>query len=179
MMILFAIFGKTCYNSVTTAKIGPKIHNVRKMQLMKQVEIFTDGACQGNPGPGGWGAILRYKGTEKEISGGDPDTTNNRMELTAVIEALRLLKEPCQVTVYSDSQYVCNGITKGWAKSWKSKGWKKSDKSPALNPELWDALLTEIDRHQVEMVWVRGHAGHPENERCDALAVAAAEQCKR
>ena len=146
---------------------------------MKQVEIFTDGACQGNPGPGGWGAILRYKDTEKEISGGDPDTTNNRMELTAVIEALRLLKEPCQVTVYSDSQYVCNGITKGWAKSWKSRGWKKSDKSPALNPELWDALLTEIDRHQVEMVWVRGHAGHPENERCDALAVAAAEQCKQ
>lgn len=146
---------------------------------MKQVEIFTDGACQGNPGPGGWGAILRYKGTEKEISGGDPDTTNNRMELTAVIEALRLLKEPCQVTVYSDSQYVCNGITKGWAKGWKSRGWKKSDKSPALNPELWDALLTEIDRHQVEMIWVRGHAGHPENERCDALAVAAAERCKR
>ena len=146
---------------------------------MKQVEIFTDGACQGNPGPGGWGAILRYKGTEKEISGGDPDTTNNRMELTAVIEALRLLKEPCQVTVYSDSQYVCNGITKGWANGWKSRGWKKSDKSPALNPELWDALLTEIDRHQVEMVWVRGHAGHPENERCDALAVAAAEQCRK
>ena len=145
---------------------------------MKQVEIFTDGACQGNPGPGGWGAILRYKGTEKEISGGDPDTTNNRMELTAVIEALRLLKEPCQVTIYSDSQYVCNGITKGWAKGWKSRGWKKSDKSPALNPELWDALLAEIDRHQIEMVWVRGHAGHPENERCDALAVAAAERCK-
>lgn len=146
---------------------------------MKQVEIFTDGACQGNPGPGGWGAILRYKGNEKEISGGDPDTTNNRMELTAVIEALRLLKEPCQVTVYSDSQYVCNGITKGWARGWKSRGWKKSDKSPALNPELWDALLTEIDRHQVEMIWVKGHAGHPENERCDALAVAAAERCKR
>ena len=146
---------------------------------MKQVEIFTDGACQGNPGPGGWGAILRYKNTEKEISGGDPATTNNRMELTAVIEALRLLKEPCQVTVYSDSQYVCNGITKGWARGWKSRGWKKSDKSPALNPELWDALLTEIDRHQVEMVWVRGHAGHPENERCDALAVAAAERCRK
>lgn len=146
---------------------------------MKEVEIFTDGACQGNPGPGGWGAILRYKGKEKEISGGDPDTTNNRMELTAVIEALRLLKEPCQVTVYSDSQYVCNGINKGWARGWKSRGWKKSDKSPALNPELWDALLTEIDRHQVELVWVKGHAGHPENERCDALAVAAAEACKR
>ncbi len=145
---------------------------------MKQVEIFTDGACQGNPGPGGWGAILRYQGREKEISGGEPATTNNRMELTAVIEALRMLKEPCSVTVYSDSQYVCNGITKGWAQGWKSRGWKKSDKSPALNPELWDALLTEIGRHQVEMVWVKGHAGHPENERCDALAVAAAERCK-
>ncbi len=146
---------------------------------MKHVEIFTDGACQGNPGPGGWGAILRYKGTEKEISGGDPDTTNNRMELTAVITALQTLKEPCQVTLYSDSQYVCNGINKGWARGWKSRGWRKADKSPALNPELWDALLTEIDRHQVELIWVKGHAGHPENERCDALAVAAAERCKR
>ena len=145
---------------------------------MKQVDIFTDGACQGNPGPGGWGAVLRYQGHEKEISGGDPDTTNNRMELTAVIEALRLLKEPCAVTIYSDSQYVCNGIEKGWAKSWKAKGWKKADKSPALNPELWDALLNEIEKHQVTMVWVKGHAGHPENERCDALAVQAAERCK-
>lgn len=146
---------------------------------MKEVEIFTDGACQGNPGPGGWGAILRYQGHEKEISGGDPDTTNNRMELTAVITALELLKEPCKVTVYSDSQYVCNGITKGWAKGWKARGWKKADKSPALNPELWDKLLTQIDRHDVTMIWVKGHAGHPENERCDRLAVAAAEACKK
>ncbi len=142
---------------------------------MKQVEIFTDGACQGNPGPGGWGAILRYQGKEKEISGGNPDTTNNRMELTAAIEALKLLKEPCMVTLYSDSQYVCNGVTKGWARSWKKNGWRKSDKSPALNPELWDALLQLLDQHQVEMIWVKGHAGHPENERCDRLAVAAAE----
>lgn len=142
---------------------------------MKQVEIFTDGACQGNPGPGGWGAILRYQGKEKEISGGNPDTTNNRMELTATIEALKLLKEPCMVTLYSDSQYVCNGVTKGWARSWKKNGWRKSDKSPALNPELWDALLQLLDQHQVEMIWVKGHAGHPENERCDRLAVAAAE----
>ena len=145
---------------------------------MKQVDIFTDGACQGNPGPGGWGAVLRYQGHEKEISGGDPATTNNRMELTAVIEALRLLKEPCSVTIYSDSQYVCNGIEKGWAKSWKANGWKKADKSPALNPDLWDALLCEIEKHQVTMVWVKGHAGHPENERCDALAVEAAERYK-
>ncbi|MCI9576495.1 MAG: ribonuclease HI [Clostridiales bacterium] len=142
---------------------------------MKQVEIFTDGACQGNPGPGGWGAILRYQGKEKEISGGAPDTTNNRMELTAAIEALKLLKEPCVVTLYSDSQYVCNGVTKGWARNWKKNGWRKSDKSPALNPELWDALLQLLDQHQVEMVWVKGHAGHPENERCDRLAVTAAE----
>ena len=121
------------------------------------------------------GAILRYQGKEKEISGGNPDTTNNRMELTAAIEALKLLKEPCMVTLYSDSQYVCNGVTKGWARSWKKNGWRKSDKSPALNPELWDALLQLLDQHQVEMIWVKGHAGHPENERCDRLAVAAAE----
>ena len=134
--------------------------------FVKEVEIFTDGACQGNPGPGGWGAILRYQQTEKEISGGDANTTNNRMELRAVIEAFKRLKEPCDVTLYSDSQYVCNGISKGWAKSWKKNGWRKSDKSPALNPELWDEL------------WVTGHAGHPENERCDQLAVAAAEKVK-
>lgn len=146
---------------------------------MKEVEIFTDGACQGNPGPGGWGAILRYQGREKEISGGNPDTTNNRMELTAVIEALRLLKEPCAVTLYSDSKYVCDGVSKGWAEKWKKNGWRKSDKSPALNSDLWDALLLLLKQHQVKMVWVKGHAGHFENERCDQLAVAAAKSvCK-
>ena len=144
--------------------------------FVKEVEIFTDGACQGNPGPGGWGAILRYQQTEKEISGGDANTTNNRMELSAVIEAFKRLKEPCAVTLYSDSQYVCNGISKGWAKSWKKNGWRKSDKSPALNPELWDELLTLIEPHHLTVVWVKGHAGHPENERCDQLAVAAAEK---
>lgn len=146
---------------------------------MKKVEIFTDGACQGNPGPGGWGAILRYQGREKEISGGNPDTTNNRMELTAVIEALRLLKEPCAVTLCTDSKYVCDGVTKGWAKKWKQNGWRKSDKSPALNPDLWDALLSLLEKHEVQMVWVRGHAGHFENERCDQLAVAAAKSALR
>ncbi len=145
---------------------------------MKHVEIYTDGACQGNPGPGGWGAILRYQGVEKEISGGDPATTNNRMELSAVIEALKLLKEPCEVTLYSDSQYVCNAISKGWAKKWKQNGWKRSGKEPALNPELWDELLTLLEKHKVDVSWVKGHAGHPENERCDRLAVAAAEQAK-
>ena len=143
--------------------------------FVKEVEIFTDGACQGNPGPGGWGAILRYQQTEKEISGGDANTTNNRMELSAVIEAFKRLKEPCAVTLYSDSQYVCNGISKGWAKSWKKNGWRKSDKSPALNPELWDELLTLIEPHHLTVVWVKGHAGHPQNERCDELATTAAD----
>lgn len=146
---------------------------------MKEVEIFTDGACQGNPGPGGWGAILRYKGHEKEISGGDPNTTNNRMELLAVIEALKLLKESCIVTLYSDSQYVCNGLTKGWAKKWKQNNWMRNKKEPALNPELWDELLSLTDKHTMNIVWVKGHAGHPENERCDKLAVEAAEKNKK
>ncbi len=138
---------------------------------MKTVEIFTDGACSGNPGPGGWGAILRYKGVEKELSGGEPETTNNRMELTAVISALSALKEPCNVQLYSDSKYIIDAVTKGWAKSWKAKGWIKGDKKPALNSDLWDTLLSLLNKHTVEFIWVKGHAGHPENERCDTLAV--------
>lgn len=149
--------------------------DIRRIAL-KHVEIYTDGACQGNPGPGGWGAVMRYKGTEKEISGGEKNTTNNRMELSAVIEALKLLKEPCSVTLYSDSQYVCNAIKLGWAKKWRSNGWMRNKKEPALNPELWDELLKLCEKHTVEVVWVKGHAGHPENERCDALAVAAARR---
>ncbi|MBE6759406.1 MAG: ribonuclease HI [Ruminococcaceae bacterium] len=145
---------------------------------MRKVDIYTDGACSGNPGPGGWGAVLVYGQHEKELSGGDRNTTNNRMELTAVIEALRILKEPCAVTLTTDSRYVVDGITKGWARSWKRNGWVKSDKKPALNPELWDALLGLLDVHQVEFVWVKGHAGHPYNERCDRLAVAQTEQHK-
>ena len=145
---------------------------------MKHVEIFTDGACQGNPGPGGWGAILRFNGVEKEISGGDPDTTNNRMELMAVIRALQCLKEPCAVTLCSDSQYVCNAIEKGWAVKWRQNGWRKADKSPALNTDLWEILLHLLEIHRVEIVWVRGHNGHPENERRDRLAVAGAERAK-
>lgn len=145
---------------------------------MKQVEIFTDGACSGNPGPGGYGVILRYGAAEKELSGGEAVTTNNRMELMAAITGLRALREPCQVTLYSDSQYVINGITKGWAAKWRANGWMRNRTEKAVNPELWDELLTLCARHEVTMVWVRGHAGHPENERCDHLAVAAAAQFK-
>lgn len=139
---------------------------------MKFVEIFSDGACSGNPGPGGWGAILRCDGYEKEISGGEAHTTNNRMELTGVIEALSALKYPCKVRVTTDSKYVVDGITKGWAKGWKKRGWKKSDGKPALNPELWDKLLGLLETHDVEFAWIKGHAGHEENERCDRMAVA-------
>ncbi len=143
---------------------------------MKEVQIFTDGACKGNPGPGGWGAVLRYKETEKEISGGEASTTNNKMELTAVIKALELLKEPCKVSLYSDSQYVCNALKLGWAKKWKQNNWMRNKKEPALNPELWDRLLKLCEIHQIDINWVKGHAGHPENERCDRLAVAQAER---
>lgn len=138
---------------------------------MKKVEIFTDGACSGNPGPGGWGAVLRFCGREKELCGGDDDTTNNRMELTACIEALSALKEPCEVTLTTDSQYVVNGMTKGWASSWQKNGWVKSDKKPAQNSDLWEKLLELSKQHKLTFVWIKGHAGHPENERCDALAV--------
>jgi ribonuclease HI len=148
------------------------------MIKMKQVEVFTDGACSGNPGPGGWGAVLRCNGAEREISGGAANTTNNRMELSGVIEALRLLKEPCEVTLYSDSKYVCDAITKGWAKGWQKNNWRKADKKPALNTDLWEVLLTLLQQHKVTVKWVKGHAGHPENERCDRLAVTAAEKFK-
>ncbi len=142
----------------------------------KELSIYTDGACSGNPGPGGWAAILRYGGTEKEISGGEPETTNNRMELIAVISALEALKEPCRVRLYSDSRYVCDSIGKGWVRSWKAKGWKRADNSPAKNPELWDRLLNLLDVHEVEFVWVRGHAENEYNNRCDKLAVAESKR---
>lgn len=145
------------------------------VSIMKKVSIFTDGACVGNPGPGGWGVIVRYGDKEKELSGGEKQTTNNRMEITAVIEGLSLLKEPCEVVLYSDSQYVCNAITLGWAKKWRANGWMRNKREPALNPDLWEKILKLLDYHKVTVVWVRGHAGHPENERCDRLAVAAAK----
>ncbi len=143
---------------------------------MKTVTIYTDGACSGNPGPGGWGAILHYKETEKELSGGAADTTNNRMELTAVIEALALLKEPCVVELYSDSKYVIDGLSKGWAKGWQKRGWIKSDKKPALNPDLWEQLLTLTDRHEMHYHWVKGHAENEKNNRCDQMAVAESKK---
>lgn len=139
---------------------------------MKNISIYTDGACSGNPGKGGWGAVLVYKDTEKEICGGSSDTTNNRMELTAVIEALRILKEPCAVSLTTDSKYVCDAVTKGWVYSWKRNGWKKADKKPALNVDLWEQLLPLLEKHQVTFNWVKGHNGHPYNERCDKLAVS-------
>ena len=143
---------------------------------MKRIEMFTDGACKGNPGPGGWCAILRYNGVEKVISGGEKDTTNNRMELSAVLFGLRALKEPCHITLQSDSKYVLDSISKGWVYGWQKKGWKKSDGKPALNVDLWQQLLTEIAKHEIEYVWIKGHAGHPENERCDAQAVKESEK---
>ncbi len=145
---------------------------------MKKVEIFTDGACSGNPGPGGWGAILRCGNTEKELSGGEKDTTNNRMELTAVISALKALKYPCEVNVTTDSKYVYESITKGWVFSWKKNNWRKADKKPALNPDLWEELLKLLEIHTVTFTWVKGHNEHPENERCDRLAVAECNKLK-
>jgi len=146
---------------------------------MKHVDIFTDGACSGNPGPGGWGAILRYGVHEREMSDGEAHTTNNRMELLGAISALEALNEPCEVTLHTDSKYLADGITKGWAKGWRARGWKKSDGKPALNPDLWQRLLDLLEKHKVTIVWLKGHAGHPENERCDRLAVACAERYKK
>ena len=143
---------------------------------MKTVEIYTDGACSGNPGPGGWGAVLRYQGKEKELSGGEAMTTNNRMELTAVIEALEALKEPCAVELWSDSKYVVDALEKGWARGWQKKGWIKADKKPALNPDLWARLLELSETHELHCHWVKGHADNEFNNRCDALAVAARER---
>ena len=145
---------------------------------MKTVTLYTDGACSGNPGPGGWGAILEYQGIEKELSGGEAETTNNRMELTAVIEGLSALKEPCIVELYSDSKYVIDGLSKGWAVSWRKNGWKKADKKPALNPDLWEKLLELTEIHQIRYQWVKGHAENEKNNRCDQMAVAEWQKLK-
>ncbi|HAU22113.1 MAG TPA: ribonuclease HI [Erythrobacter sp.] len=141
---------------------------------MKKVQIFTDGACKGNPGPGGWAALLRNSVNEKEIHGGEQETTNNRMELTAVIEALRALKEPCEIELYSDSKYVIDGITQ-WIHGWKKRGWKNASKDPVKNKDLWQVLDEEASRHKIKWNWVKGHDGHDENERVDQIASAQAE----
>ncbi|MDE5852921.1 MAG: ribonuclease HI [Oscillospiraceae bacterium] len=138
---------------------------------MKQVDIYTDGACSKNPGPGGWAAILKYGEHEREISGGEKETTNNRMELLAVISALSALTEPCEVTVHSDSKYIIDAINKGWAKKWKANGWMRNKKDKAINIDLFDQLLNLLEKHSVSFEWVKGHSGHPQNERCDKLAV--------
>lgn len=143
---------------------------------MKKVTIYTDGACSGNPGPGGWGAILEYNGIEKEMSGGASDTTNNKMELTGVIEALSALREPCEVEIFTDSRYVVDGIEKGWAEKWKANGWMRNRREPALNPELWDKLLSLLDTHKVHFNWVKGHASNEKNNRCDTLAVLKSKE---
>ena len=139
--------------------------------MRKQIEIFTDGACSGNPGAGGYGVILKYGSNTKELSGGEKHTTNNRMELMGVITGLSALKEPCEVKLYSDSKYIVDAINQGWAKKWKTNGWKRSKNEPALNSDLWEKLLNLLEIHDVTFIWVKGHAGHPENERCDTLAV--------
>ncbi len=139
---------------------------------MKCVELYTDGACSGNPGPGGWAAILKYGEFRKELSGGSAATTNNRMEITGAIEGLSALREPCRVKLYSDSQYLVRAVNEGWAKRWRARGWMRTKTDPALNSDLWEKLLALLDKHDVEFIWVRGHSGHPENERCDRLAVA-------
>ena len=144
--------------------------------MAKQVEIYTDGACSGNPGPGGWGAILRYKGIEKELSGGERETTNNRMELTAVIEALKALRESCTVTLCTDSKYVAEAFNQGWIYGWMKKNWKKSDGKPVANVDLWVSLMEQWKRHDVTIVWVKGHAENVYNNRCDELAVAQSKR---
>ena len=143
---------------------------------MKKVELYTDGACKGNPGPGGYGAILVYGGAEKEFSGGEALTTNNRMELLGAITGLAALKEPCEVVLTSDSKYLVDAVNKKWAVGWRKKGWTKGDGKPALNIDLWERLLDLLEIHRVTLVWVKGHAGHPYNERCDRLAVSEAEK---
>ncbi|MBQ7646761.1 MAG: ribonuclease HI [Clostridia bacterium] len=143
---------------------------------MKSVNIYTDGACKGNPGPGGYGVILEYNGKRKELSEGFRETTNNRMELTAAIVGLKALKEPCRVDLYSDSKYLVDSVTKGWVFAWRKNNWVKSDKKKALNVDLWTELLDLMNIHDITFIWVKGHDGHPENERCDELAVRAAER---
>ena len=149
--------------------MNPLTHSLTKIQ------IHTDGACSGNPGPGGFGAVLQFGAHRNELSGGFRKTTNNRMELLAVIEGLRALKEPCEVAVFTDSKYIVDAVNKGWARRWQANGWRRNPREKALNPDLWAQLLALLDTHAVTLRWVKGHAGNPANERADALAVAASQ----
>ena len=146
---------------------------------MKKVTLYTDGACSGNPGPGGWGVVLLYGEHKKELSGGERETTNNRMELTAVIEGLRALKMKCSVDIFSDSAYTVKGFLQGWVQGWERSGWKKADRKPVLNADLWQQLLEQLARHRVTYHWIESHAGHPENERCDRLAVEESKKFQK
>ena len=166
-------------SAATPLRRGDKGWSDEERTTMKTVTIYTDGACSGNPGPGGWGAILSYGVHEKELSGGEASTTNNRMELTAVITALAALKEPCVVELYSDSKYVIDALEKGWVWGWKKRGWIKSDRKPALNVDLWEQLLPLVQRHEMHYHWVKGHAENEKNNRCDQLAVAESKQFQR
>lgn len=173
-------FGRlSIYESRQSFIGGDSLKGEGMKREVSRVEIFTDGACSGNPGPGGYAAILRYEGKEKLLSGGEELTTNNRMELRALAEALKALKRSCSLRIYTDSKYLADGINKGWAESWRARGWRKADGKEALNSDLWELLLTELKKHEYEIVWVRGHSGFPENERCDELAVAEALKMKR
>lgn len=148
------------------------------MSELKVVEIYTDGACSGNPGPGGYGVVLKFGSARKEISGGEAETTNNRMELMAAIVGLEALNQPCKVKLYSDSKYLIDAIRLGWAVKWRENGWMRNKKDPALNPDLWEKILNLLEKHEVELIWVKGHAGNPENERCDKMAVAEWQKFK-
>ena len=172
MSVLLAPVGATAGHD----RQAPSGWDAGGMRSRKTVTIYTDGACSGNPGPGGWGAILEWNGVEKELSGGAADTTNNRMELTGVIRALSCLKEPCVVELYSDSKYVIDALSKGWVYGWQKRGWVKSDKKPALNVDLWQELLPLIARHDVRYHWVKGHAANEKNNRCDQLAVVESKK---
>ena len=177
----FCIWGEP-KPQIVSRELSPEPNEVPKPAATgktKRVDIYTDGACKGNPGPGGWGAIIVFGEKEKILGGGEPETTNNRMELTAVIEALSILKEPCDVILTTDSKYVVDSVTKGWVNSWKEKGWKKADGKPALNVDLWEKLLVLLDKHNVCFTWIKGHDGHPYNERCDTIACEHAEKNKK
>lgn len=152
------------------------MNNIMSQKCKEKVKLYTDGSCKGNPGAGGWGAILEYKGADFEMSGGEAETTNNRMEITAVIEGLRALKRPCSVDVYSDSKYVVDAINLGWVLKWKANGWMRNRTEKALNPDLWKELLSLLETHEVTFNWIKGHNGNPKNERCDALAVKEAKK---